>query len=317
MNPSRRTVTLGILASSGLSLTGCAASEPTASTQPSSYATDTEKHLEEIFIWGDSVPGPPPSRVKPDDPYHVAAPSMFVYQAPEPNGAAILLCQGGGYRGVGRSSAVPLYWQAQGYTVFDLRYRLPHAGWAAGPDVTLQDAQRAMRVIRSRADAFGIEPSRTGVMGYSSGGHMATYFGTAYHRDLAPEGSGLTDIDARPAFIAVGCPVVTTSGPFAHQGSVNSMFGKARVQPELDARSPEKLVTKDTPPMFMVHAANDTVVPPENSIMLYRALREHGVSTEMHIFRTGGHSMGAGYNPTSPLAPYPGLMKAFIERQLG
>ena len=241
---------------------------------------------------------------------------MFAYVPDVPNGAAILLCQGGGYRAVGRSADVPLYWQSHGYTVFDLRYRLPYAGWSAGPDVTLQDAQQAMRMIRSEAARFGLDPRNIGVMGYSSGGHMATYFGTAFERDLAPEASALSGISSRPAFVCAGCPVVTLSGPFAHEGSVESMFGREREPSQLDARSPEKLVTAETPPMFLVHAANDRVVPPENSILLYRALRSLGVDAEMHIFREGGHSLGAGYRPGSPLTPYPDQMRAFIERRL-
>lgn len=315
MNVSRRTVLSGMLATSSLSLAQCQTRIASENLTFSPYATASEQGLEEIFLWPDEPPGHPPTNVSPDDPYHVAAPSMFAYVPEVANGCAILLCQGGGYRAVGRSSDVPLYWRSHGYTVFDLRYRLPYAGWSAGPDVTLQDAQRAMRIIKSRAAEYGIQPEKTGVMGYSSGGHMATYFSTAFDREMAPDESDLKDICPRPAYAAVGCPVVTLLGPFAHGGTVKSMFGEARDPTELESRSANFLVRNDTPPVFTVHAADDRVVPPENSILLFSALQAKGVKSEMHIFRNGGHSLGAGYRPGSPLSPYPDLMRRWIERR--
>lgn len=317
MTLSRRTVIAGLMAGSGLSAAGCQTLSGRFEAEPSPYASASERTLEEIFLWPGGPPGHPPKHVRPDDPYHVASPSMFVYRPQASNKRAILLCQGGGYRAVGRSSDVPLYWQAQGCTVFDLRYRLPYAGWSAGPDVTLQDAQRAMRIIRADADRWGIESELTGVMGYSSGGHMATYLATAFDREMAPLDTDLTEISPRPAYACVGCPVVTLSGPFAHQGTVKSMFGETRNVAELESRSANQLVRADTSPMFLVHAADDKVVPPENSILLFRALRKAGVETEMHVFQQGGHSLGAGYRPGSPLSPYPDLMRSWIDRQLG
>ena len=95
-----------------------------------------------------------------------------------------------------------------------------------------------------------------------------------------------------------------------------STFGEDRRLSELVRRSPERLVTDETPPMIFVHVANDRVVLPQNPGMLFRALKAKGVQAELHIFRTGGHSIGAGYDPTSPQSPYPGLMQTWIKRQV-
>lgn len=307
MKPDRRQVVKGLIAVGAAAASGYAV----GGEQAAAVALPEP----DIWLWPEGPPGPPPRSVKPDDQYHVANPGMFVFRPEKPNGSAILLFQGGGYVRVGRGPGVPTYFAQHGYTVFDMRYRLPHAGWEAGPDVTLQDAQRGMRIVRSRAGEFGVRPDRVGVMGYSAGGHMASYIATAYAREMAPRGSGLTELSARPDFACLGCPVVSMNDPYAHNGSRQSLFGDARDPRELALRSPEQLVTRDTPPMFIVHAADDQVVSPNNSILLFTALRAAGVPAEMHIFEKGGHNMGPAFQPGSPLSAFPQLMLDWLARR--
>lgn len=144
---------------------------------------------------------------------------------------------------------------------------------------------------------------------------MASFLATAHAREMAPDGSGLTEISARPDFACLGCPVVTMTDPFAHRPSRQNLFGGVRDTHELSMRSAEQLVVPDTPPMFLVHAGDDRVVSPANSLMLFSALRAAGVPAEMHILEKGGHNMGAGFAPGSPLSSFPGLMLAWMARQ--
>jgi acetyl esterase/lipase len=310
MIPDRRNLMIGMLVAGAATAAGCA-------TEASPPVVQTSVTLPEpdLYIWGDHPPGHPPKSVRPDDNYHVANPGLFIFRPERSNGVAILMFQGGGYERVGRGPGVPTYFAKRGYTVFDMRYRLPHAGWEAGPDVTLQDAQQGLRLIRSRAAEFGVRADRVGVMGFSSGGHMASYAATAWARDVTPAGLGLSDISTRPDFACLGCPVVTMSDPYVHRASRQNLFGDARDPDALRLRSPEMLVTPETPPMFMVHAGDDRVVSPNNSLILFSALRAAGVAAELHIFEKGGHNMGAGFAPGSPLSSFPDLMLDWMSRQ--
>lgn len=269
----------------------------------------------DIYLWPSGPPGHPPTHVKADDKYHVANPGMFVFRPASSNGVGILLFQGGGYQRVGRGPGVPTYFAKRGYTVFDMRYRLPHAGWEAGPDAVLQDAQRGVRIIRARAKEFGVRSDQVGVVGFSSGGHAAAYAATAYDRNVAPAESDLTNISARPDFACLGCPVITMVDAPVHRPSRQNLFGDIRDTAELARRSPDRLVTPQTPPMFIVHAADDRVVSPDNSLLMFSALRAAGVDAELHIFEKGGHNMGAGFLPGSPLSAFPDLMLSWLERR--
>ncbi len=310
MIPHRRQVMGGLVAAGAAGIAGC-----TATPAPGAAPEGRPPSEPDFYIWPNGPPGHPPFSVKPDDKYHVANPGIFVFRPARPNGVGILMFQGGGYQLVGRGAGVPAWFAKRGFTVFDMRYRLPHAGWEAGPDVTLQDAQRGMRIFRATAADYGVDAGRIGVIGFSSGGHMASFAATAWHRELAPVGSDLTGVSARPDFACLGCPVVTMTDPFAHRPSRQSLFGETTTPGELALRSPEKLVTSQTPPMFMVHAGDDRVVSPHNSIMLFTSLRAAGVKAEMHIFEKGGHNMGAGFSPGSPLSAFPGLMLGWMSRQ--
>ncbi len=206
----------------------------------------------------------------------ITDPILTVFRPARPDGSALLIAPGGGYVRVvidkeGFEAAQRL--TASGVTCFVLRYRLPADGWAAGPDAPLQDAQRALRLIRAGAAGYGVDPRRIGVLGFSAGGHVAA---SLAELPAKPTYAAIDDADrasARPDFAALMYPVITMDAAFAHPGSRAQLLGE-RPSPEIAlAYSRERTVGADTPPVFVVHALDDHTVPPQNSLALLAALR--------------------------------------------
>ncbi|MFE8583540.1 alpha/beta hydrolase [Sphingomonas sp. NCPPB 2930] len=256
-------------------------------------------------IWPGSPPGMPSPAVadafvqrSPNGPAddiawpHVATPMLTVCPAARPTGAAVLLIPGGGYArvAVGREpSPVARWFAAQGVTAFDLLYRLPHDGWAAGPDAPLQDAQRALRVIRARAGEWGIDPTNIAAMGFSAGGHLAARL--AARSALVTYGP-IDVMDAQPTtLLTVGLlfPVITMTQPFAHAQSKRELLGRDAGAGRAARYSAERDLPADMPPTFLGHAADDPVVPVANSIAMFQAVHALPRPAELHIVETGGH----------------------------
>lgn len=216
---------------------------------------------------------------------HLAEPSLEVFRPGRPNGAAVLVMPGGGYArlAIDKEGAGAASWlTALGYTVFALNYRLPGDGWTAGFDAPLQDAQRAMRMIRADAATWAIDPERVGVVGFSAGGHLA---GTLMTRHDAPVYEPVDERDqtsARPAWSVLAYPM-TSVARWAPTGSDAAVGLDRAVRPGIG-------------PVFLVHAADDAVVPVDRSVTLFQALRTADVPAEMHIYPTGGH--GFAFAPT-------------------
>jgi acetyl esterase/lipase len=191
-------------------------------------------------------------------------PRMAVFRPSVPNGAAALVTPGGGYvRVVVDKEGYELgHWlSARGFTVFVLFYRLPGDGWAAGPDVALSDAQRAMRLIRHRAQDYGIDPARVAAMGFSAGGHVAADLGTRFAAGTYAPVDGADTLPARPFAMATIYPVVSMTLPIAHAGSRVQLIGKDAPAALERAHSPHLNVPGDAPPWFIVHAEDDDSVP--------------------------------------------------------
>jgi len=248
----------------------------------------------EIDLWPRGAPGAPPSppaeelrERSTDSGYndrillHVRNPRLAVFLPARPNGAAVLIMPGGGYGWVvvdkeGFEMARLL--AARGITAFVLFYRLPGEGWAAGPDVALDDAQRAMRLVRR---ARGIDPSRVCALGFSAGGHVCASLLTRFG-----------DASARPDAAALLYPVISMSAPNAHAGSRRNLIGEAAPAERERAYSPHLHIPGAAPPTFLLHAEDDASVPVANSLMMRDALRARGVATEAHFFPDGGHGFG-------------------------
>jgi acetyl esterase/lipase len=195
-------------------------------------------------------------------------------------------------------------------TTFILVHRLPGEGWARRADVPLQDAQRAIRLIRANADCLGIDQNRIGVLGSSAGGHVAGSLATRFDDRVYDPVDVHDDLPARPDFAALLFPVVSMADN-AHVPSRTALLGANPSAAERDAYSVDKHVAPTTPPTFLCCAGDDRVVPPANSLALYGALLDAGVKTELHVFQAGGHGFGTQLPQSVPTAHWPVLLVRF------
>jgi len=246
----------------------------------------------------------------------IGVPLMTVFRPARPNGAAALIVPGGGYIRVvidKEGFEIARRLAEAGITAFVLRYRLPREGWANPADVSLQDAQRAVRLIR--AGPWGVDPSRVAVLGCSAGGHVAASLATGHARRVYEPLDAADTRSARPDLSALIYPVIDMARPFAHVGSREALLGPAPTPDAEAAYSPHRHVTPDTPPTFLVHAADDTSVPLDNSLGYLAALRAAKVPAEAHIFEEGGHGFGIYLARGKPAAVWPDLFVAWLGRR--
>lgn len=248
----------------------------------------------------------------------VGEPLMTVFRPARPNGAACLVIPGGAYIRVvidkeGFEIAHRL--AEAGVTSFVLRYRLPAEGWADRADVPLQDAQRAIRLIRAGAGRYGVDPARVAALGCSAGGHVAASLATGHGRTVYPPVDEADRLPARPDLSALLYPVIDMALPHAHVGSRTALLGASPTPAAEAAYSPHRQVTAGTPPTFLVHAADDTSVPVENSLDYLTALRAAKVPAEAHIFEEGGHGFGIYLARGKPAHAWPDLFLAWAARR--
>ncbi|PZQ59983.1 MAG: alpha/beta hydrolase [Phenylobacterium zucineum] len=247
----------------------------------------------------------------------IGEPLMTVFRPRTPNGAAALLIPGGGYIRVvvdKEGFEVARRLADAGVTCFVLRYRLPREGWTSR-DVARQDAQRAMRLIRSKAAEYAVDPARVAAMGFSAGGHVAASLATGFDKAVYAPVDAADRLSARPDLSALIYPVIEMSRPYAHAGSREALLGKDPA-PELEAAySPQRHVTAQTPPTFLVHAADDASVPLDNSIAYLAALRAAKVPAEIHVFEEGGHGFGIYLARGKPAHAWPELFITWAARK--
>lgn len=233
-----------------------------------------------------------PTKVNNRFAWKILNPTLTVYLPKKSNGAGILIAPGGGYQRVvldKEGEEIAFWLTSLGITCFILRYRLPGEGHQQGSDVPLQDAQRAMRIIRKKTSTWGLDPNRLGIMGFSAGGHVASSLGVKYHHQVYQSIDDIDEVNARPDFLILGYPVITMLDEFVHIGSRNQLLGKQPTKKRIAAYSNELYVTKATPQTFIMHAIDDPSVPVENSINFGLALKKARVPVEMHLFKDGGH----------------------------
>ena len=233
----------------------------------------------------------------------VTKPYFEVYKpSGEGNGRGILIIPGGAYQRVVYDTEGLDYvkaFNAQGYTCFVLVYRTPNDGHKNRENVSLQDAQRAMRIIKSRAKDFGVLAHRIGVMGSSAGGHVAALLSNKYDAEVY---KAVDDMDknkegkwtsAKPAWQILLYPVITMQDGFTHKGSRTNLLGEKFTQEDVDAYSCEKLIKYDCPDAFICAAIDDKSVNPEgNAIAYWKAMRAQNCKAELHIFPESGHGFG-------------------------
>lgn len=248
----------------------------------------------------------------------VGTPGFFSFLVPkeENKGAAVLICPGGGYARLSylyNGYNLAKWLNTQGVNAFVLLYRLPHQkDLIHRGEAPLQDAQRAMKIIRSHADQWNINPQKIGVLGSSAGGHVAGMLGTR-NDDVSIIKDGIDHYPFRPDFMALISPVVTM-GKYAHPGSRIHLLGPDTSSQKMTEKySNEKQVTANTPPTFIVHAYNDKTVSVQNSLMLNQALIDSGVNTSLHVFPQGQHGLNLINNPGSADLWYDLLRKWLVE----
>ena len=302
---------------------GVAASPSMAQTIAPADPTET------VHLWPNGAPGGENVTVTPivperstDPSFHdryaqyTTDPILTVMRPERPNGAALLLIPGGGYRWAVLDKEgfdVARVFAAAGVTCFVLRYRLPADGWAAGPNAPLQDAQRALRLIRAHAADYGVDPTRIASLGASAGGHLAGLL--AARPDATYEAVDAADaVSHRPDLNILLYPVATLADPFAHKGSREHLLGLSPTPEQIAQWSLDRMDWTGVGPTVLIHALDDASVPPENSLQLLTALRASAVVSEAHLFQEGGHGFGIRLIAGKPAAIWPDLVLAFGRR---
>lgn len=246
-------------------------------------------------------------------------PMITFYNPPreKANDLAVVVCPGGGYGGLamdheGRQIAEWL--NGLGITAAVLKYHTTgETGGTPGlHPAPLEDVLRAIRLVRHRAPKLHLNAGKIGVMGFSAGGHLASTAATHFTAGDPDAGDPLEKLSSRPDFAILLYPVITFLPPYAHQGSRVNLLGENPSDKQVLEFSNERQVTPETPPVFLVHTTEDTVVPPENSVLFYMALRKAGVPAELHIFQQGRHGLGLGPEGL-PFSEWPQLCQKWLK----
>lgn len=260
-----------------------------AVTTPAATAADS--HQVEL-LWPNGAPG---ARGTADG----DKPSLTIYlpEKEKATGAAVVIFPGGGYGHLAmdhEGHQIAQWLNSIGVAGFIVKYRHRNSGAGYGHPAPIQDAQRAIRMVRSRAKEWGVDPGRIGIIGFSAGGHLASSAGTHFNTRYSEPVDEIDSSSCRPDFMILMYPVISFTEWYAHKGSMANLLGRNPDKDLMESFSNEKQVTSETPPTFLVHADDDKVVPAENSVAFYLALRKAGVPAEMHIYEKGGHGFGPG-----------------------
>lgn len=230
----------------------------------------------------------------------ISRPSLTVFRPQKPNGQAVIICPGGGYAILAfdkEGTRVAEAFNRWGITAFVLKNRLPDDSINIDKSLApLQDAQQAIRYVRSHAKAFGIHPGKIGIMGFSAGGHLAATASTHFQYRSDPGNTDTTSV--RPDFSVLIYPVISFDSTITHAGSRNNLIGKNPDPETVRFFSNEIQVVPATPPAFLVHAGDDAAVPVENSLRYYQSCIRNKVPAEMHLYPGGGHGFGLNNKTT-------------------
>jgi acetyl esterase/lipase len=235
--------------------------------------------------------------------WRVATPGIYCFVVPkaENNGTAVLIVPGGGYERLSHLYSgfnLAKWYNTIGVNAFVLVHRLPHQQDLINKQLApVQDAQRAMRLIRANALQWNIKTDKVGVMGISAGGHVASTVGT-HTKDEASVSDTIDQYSFRPDFMVLLSPVISM-GKWAHGGSKKNFLGADTTKANIENYSGELQVTAFTPPTFLVHAQNDSTVKVQNSLLFYQSLVEKKISASLHVFPQGGHGIRLDENPGS------------------
>jgi acetyl esterase/lipase len=263
-------------------------------------------------LWPDKIPGP-----FSKDPKNVPTLSAFPADPAKANGCAVVVCPGGGYSGRAidhEGKQIVAWLNERGIAVFVLKYRTVGESKIDPPlePGPMLDVQRAIRTVRAKAKDYGIDPKRIGVWGFSAGGHLASTAATHFDSGKA-DGDEIDKMSCRPDFAILAYPVITMTEK-THGGSRNNLIGKNPDAKLVEFYSNEKHVTKDTPPVFLFHTAEDKAVPIENSRMFKAACEKAGVPVELVEYEKGAHGVGLAQKDPI-LSKWPDKLEAWLKGQ--
>jgi acetyl esterase/lipase len=280
---------------------------PTPRTYKSSPVDTAHGDREFVLLWPEGAPGA--VGTEPED-----KPKLTLYRlsADKANGAAVVVCPGGSYRTLAsdhEGKQVAEWLNTLGVSAFVLQYRVGPRYRNPAP---AEDARRAMRLVRSNAQGWGVDPGRVGIMGFSAGGHLASTTGTRFDSGRHEVSDPVDHMGSRPDFVILAYPVISFTAPFTHRGSRLNLLGEAPDPALAESLSNELQVGAHTPPTFLFHTADDATVPVDNSLAFARALGSAGVPVELHVFPKGPH--GVGLAPQDPvLSQWPKLCAAWLK----
>jgi len=240
-----------------------------------------------IVLWPGGAPG-----AVGNEPIDI--PTLTPYLPPKDKitGAAIIVCPGGGYTHLADHEGGPVaeWLNSLGVTAFVLKYRLGPRYHHPAP---MQDAARAIRIVRARAAEWGLDPQRIGILGFSAGGHLASTAGTHFDSGNPNAADTIERVSSKPNLMILIYPVITMRDK-THAGSRKSLLGDNPGPELVTLLSNDEQVTMETPPAFLVHTSNDEAVPVENSLLFVNALRRASVPFEFHLYERGPHGFGLG-----------------------
>jgi len=248
--------------------------KPAASQEPQTFA-----------LWENGAPG----ALGHED---SDIPTLTYYPALRGIPTAVIVAPGGGYQGLAMNHEgrqVANWLNAMGIAAFVLKYRL---GPRYHHPIELGDAQRAIRLVRTRAAEYGVKPDRIGMMGFSAGGHLTSTAETHFDSGNPNAPDPIDRASSRPDFAILGYPVISFTAPYTHRGSAQFLLGDSPDPRLLEDLSTDLRVTPQTPPTFLFSTSEDTGVPAENSVAFYLALHKAQVPAELHIFQKGPHGVG-------------------------
>jgi acetyl esterase/lipase len=268
-----------------------------------------QKAPEHVLLWPEAVPGSGgPQGENRATAWgavsHVSTPELTVFPAHKPNGGAVLIVPGGGYRSIsveGEGYSAATWLNQRGYAAFVLTYRLPGEGWSDGPKVSVADAQRALRVIRANAGVYGIDKSRVGILGFSAGGHLAGLAATRFADTFYQPLDKVDTLSDRPDWAALVYPVITLEAPFTKTSTHRQMVGRGSDPALESAWSVQTEVNGRMPPVFLVHAEDDPIANIRHSEIMAAACQAVKVPVDFVRLPTGGHGFAMGRPGTASM----------------
>lgn len=261
----------------------------------------------QIVLWPKGAPGAKGTA-------EADVPKLTVYPAPASTNSrtAIVICPGGGYKSLAvdhEGKQIATWLNSLGITAAILEYR--HSGKGYAHPAPLQDAQRAIRVVRSHSGPWQIEQNRIGIIGFSAGGYLASSAGTHFDAGNPNSNDPIDRFSCRPDFMVLCYAVIAFDQPYTHRGSQRNLLGENPSKELVQSMSNEKMVTAETPPAFLWHTNTDDAVPPENSAEFYLAMRRAKVPAELHIFESGDHGLGLAAEVPA-VKPWTGLCETWL-----